>query len=125
MHRSSFTMPVLSRFVTLATVSCGLVLGAPALFAEAPQQVAVKPTPPAPAAAETPAVDPQAKALLARSREYLGSLTAFRVRAETTQDVMVGPGNDYKLQKEEVVDLVVSRPGRMRIEVTGDDRDQV
>jgi hypothetical protein len=120
-----FTMPVLSRFVTLGVVSCGIVLGAPALLAQPPQQVAVKNTPPASTSSEPPAVDPQAKALLARSREYLSSLTAFRVRADTTQDVVVGPGNDYKLQKAEVVDLVAHRPGRVRIEITGDERDQL
>jgi hypothetical protein len=119
------TMPVLSRFVTLATVSCCVALAAPTVFAEGPQTAAVKTAPPSPSAAEPAGVDPQAKALLARSREYLSSLNAFHVRAETTQDVMVGAGGDYKLQKAEVVDLVVQRPGRMRIDITGDDRNQL
>jgi len=118
-----FTMPVLSRFVTLAALSGGLALGTSTLLARPPLEVAAKTTSPAPTAAEPPALDPEARALLARSREYLASLDAFHVRAETTQDTVVG--GDYKLQKAEVVDLIMQRPGRMRIDITGDERNQL
>jgi hypothetical protein len=114
------TLPV--RFAMLAAVSCALAL--PSASTVRAQDPSSSGTPKqAEPPAEPPPVDPDAKALFERAREYLGSLTTFRVHAETTRDTVVG--DKYKLQKAEVVDLTVSRPSQMRVDIKGDERDQL
>ncbi|MGZ3419049.1 MAG: DUF2092 domain-containing protein [Polyangiales bacterium] len=101
-------------FTTLGTLTVGasLFLGSSSASAQAPK--AEKPI---------PKVDPQATALLSKSKAYLESLPAFRVQATTTYDKIVG--DNYKLQKSENVDLVLSKPGRIRADIVGDERNQL
>jgi hypothetical protein len=63
-------------------------------------------------------IDPRATELLERMRQYLTTLKAFTVNAETTRDELVH--GDFKLQKADRAHVVVKMPNRMRAEVLGD-----
>ena len=83
-------------------------LGAEALAAPA--------TPAKPAAgAATADVEPEAVAALTRMSAYLGTLTAFDVRAETSQDLMMTDGQKVKL--DGVNRYTVRRPDAFVVEV--------
>jgi hypothetical protein len=82
-------------------------------------KAATTPTAPAPPA-EGQAIEPEAKATLARMSDYLRTLQVFHIHAASTKDDIVQ--GDFKVQKAEVVDVTVRRPDRLRADVTGDER---
>lgn len=78
-----------------------------------------------PAAAPTGGGGAEAAAIAAveRMQAYIGGLKAYSINARTTEDEILSFG--YKLQNNETVDLLVSEPDSLRVEVAGDDRDQL
>lgn len=89
--------------LTFAPLSLAIV-GLPGASRAAPEQ--------------SPDIDPGAQALLDKSIAYLRSLKTFRVRAEVTQDEIVGDG--FKLQRSSNVHVTARRPDRLRVEQSGD-----
>jgi hypothetical protein len=60
-----------------------------------------------------PSVDPEAVAAIRRMGEYLGTLRAFAVHAETTTDVVLAAG--AKVQYQGWFDLTARWPDRLRV----------
>jgi hypothetical protein len=74
-----------------------------------------------PAEAPQPAtVEPKADQLLRKTSDFLDTLKRFKLVAETTTDYVLSTGQ--KLQHEEVIDVAVQRPDRLRVDATGDRR---
>jgi hypothetical protein len=76
-----------------------------------------------PAAASTaPATtverDPDAIRALERMGDYLRTLKAFQIRSETNRDEVLDDGQNVEF--DGVVDMLVQRPNRLRVEVTND-----
>lgn len=69
------------------------------------------------APAAPPAVDPQATAALDAMADYLRSLHAFEVDADTSTDVVLDNGQNAALVRH--AELKVRRPDRLRAEITG------
>ncbi len=65
-----------------------------------------------------PSIDPDAMAALDKVGNYLRTLKAFQIRAAITTETVLDDGQ--KDQTALVVDLLASRPNKMRAEVTGD-----
>jgi hypothetical protein len=73
----------------------------------------------APIQAQTaPSIDPDAMAALTRVGNYLRSLKAFQIRSTTTSETVLDDGQ--KVQVDSVADLLVDKPNKFRLEVTGD-----
>jgi hypothetical protein len=71
------------------------------------------------AAAKNANIDPEAMATLTKMGTYLRTLKTFQVEAtQTTDDVL---DNGQAVQSGEVVDILVARPNRVRVEIKGDD----
>jgi hypothetical protein len=64
-------------------------------------------------------VDSKARDALIRMAEYLRTVPAFTVHAETTRDEVVS--RNFKLQRSTKTDVTVKRPDRLRADVEGDD----
>jgi hypothetical protein len=73
-----------------------------------------------PAAAPASPVEPDAIAALKRMSEYLRTLKAMAIRADTTLDEVTDDG--MKLQFGGTVTMLVQRPNRLRAEVDSDRR---
>jgi hypothetical protein len=69
------------------------------------------------------AVEAAAIAAVQRMQSYIGALENYSVNARTTEDEILSFG--YKLQNNESVDLLVAEPDSLRVDVAGDDRDQL
>jgi hypothetical protein len=69
-------------------------------------------------AEEASGVDPKAAAQMQRMVDYLAGLTAFRLRTETTLEVVLETGQ--KIQFGSVVRGAVQRPDRLRADREGD-----
>ena len=69
-----------------------------------------------------PAVDPAALAALQKMGEFLRNQQAFSVQARMTTDDVIASGQ--KVQFAGVVDLKVRRPDRMRMNISGDRRNE-
>ena len=69
-----------------------------------------------------PAIDPAAIAALQKMGEFLRSQQAFSVQARMTTDDVIGSGQ--KVQYAGVVDMKVRRPDRMRMNISGDRRNE-
>lgn len=69
-------------------------------------------------AASRPALAADAQAVLERMSAYLGGLERFSIRARETRDEVLAYG--YKLQRQQVANMVVQRPDKLRVEVEGD-----
>jgi hypothetical protein len=80
-------------------------------------------TPGGAAAPASSAVEAAAVATVERMQAFIGALKAYSVNARTTEDEILSFG--YKLQNNETVDLLVSEPNSLRVDVAGDDRDQL
>ena len=93
-------------FVSGVILSAALVAGGRAARAEASQ----------------PRVDPQAVAALDRMGAFLRSQRAMIVNAKTTTDEVLD--NGQKVQRNGVAILKVSRPDRLRADVTSDRRNE-
>lgn len=78
---------------------------------------------PASGAPSGSAVEPAAIAAVERMQAYLGGLKTYGVSAQTTEDEILSFG--YKLQSNSKVDMLVRLPGSLRVDVAGDDRDQL
>lgn len=74
------------------------------------------------AEAGSSAVAPEAVAAVERMQTYIHGLKAYAVHAETTEDEVLPFG--YKLQGNQSVDLLVQLPSQLRVDISGDDRDQ-
>jgi hypothetical protein len=74
------------------------------------------------AAAAQPRIDPQAVAALERMGAFLRSQRAMVVNADTTTDEVLDSGQ--KVQRQGVATLKVSRPDRLRADVTSDRRNE-
>jgi hypothetical protein len=96
-----------------------MVLGLGALGADPPSAVAATEQTP-PATLQPPAIDPQARETFARMVDYLRSLQAFTVHAETAREEVVS--RDFKVQRLSEVDVTMQRPDRLRAFITGDNR---
>jgi len=72
--------------------------------------------------ADNPDNDSKAIAALQRMGTYLRSLSAFRVQAETTDEDVLEDGQ--KIQHSESVDILASKPGHLRAQVSGDRRER-
>ena len=66
----------------------------------------------------TQAVTPRAQAVLDRMTNYLRSLQAFSISADSSRDEVLAEG--YKLQHNEHSELTVQRPNKLRAELQGD-----
>ena len=86
--------------------------------AAAPSGTAAAPT----AASTTPETtverDPDAIKALEKMGNYLRTLKAFQVRTETSRDEVLDDGQNVEF--DGVVDMIVARPNRLRVEVTSD-----
>lgn len=80
-------------------------------------------TPAATAAPANGAVEAAAIATVERMQTYIGALKNYSVSARTTEDDILSFG--YKLQNNETVELLVAEPNSLRVDVAGDDRDQL
>jgi hypothetical protein len=80
-------------------------------------------TPATTAAPANSAVETAAVAAVERMQSYIGALKNYSVNARTTEDDILSFG--YKLQNNETVDLLVAEPDSLRVDVAGDDRDQL
>jgi hypothetical protein len=69
-----------------------------------------------------PAIDPAAITALQKMGEFLRAQQAFSVQARMTTDDVIGSGQ--KVQYAGVVDLKVRRPDRMRMNISGDRRNE-
>jgi len=75
-----------------------------------------------PAQVPSQVVSPEAQAVLDRMGASLRGLDTFSIRADVTRDEVVALG--YKLQNNEQSTLVVQKPGKLRAETTGDERNR-
>jgi hypothetical protein len=66
-----------------------------------------------------PAIDPSAMQALDKMGAYLRTLHSFQVKADMTTDDVLEDGE--AIQSSSTVDLVASRPNRLRAEFVGDD----
>ena len=69
-------------------------------------------------AGESPGIGPEARAVLDRMTAYLATLQRFSIVADETRDEVLSFG--YKLQRNQTARMVVQRPDRLRVDVTGD-----
>ena len=69
-------------------------------------------------AGDSPGIGPEAKAVLDRMTAYLGTLERFSIVASESRDQVLSFG--YKLQRNQSAKMVVQRPDRLRVDVTGD-----
>ena len=75
-----------------------------------------------PAQVPSQVVSPEAQAVLDRMNATLLATDTFSIRADVTRDEVVALG--YKLQNHEQSTLVVQRPGKLRAEIRGDERNR-
>ena len=96
-----------------------LVLAAPLSVASAQEKKAA--TPNAKAAANAPAIDPEAVAMVDKMQAFLRTLPAYSVHAETTTDevLLAGPKVEFGGSQ----DLTVRLPNRLRLSFARDDKD--
>jgi len=97
----------MKRHPTAIAIAPTLVLGAAAAHAKEPPK---------------PAVDPDAISALRKMGEFLRNQQVFTVQARMTTDDVIGAGQ--KIQFGAVVDLKVRRPDRLRMDITGDRRNE-
>lgn len=83
---------------------------------------AAQDSPAVPAEAGSSAVEADAVAAVERMQTYIHGLKSYSVHAETTEDEVLPFG--YKLQGNENIDLLVQLPSQLRVEISGDERDQ-
>jgi hypothetical protein len=69
---------------------------------------------------QTPALDPDAMAMLDKMGSYLRTLTAFQVQSTTSREDVLDDGQ--KIATDGTVDLLVQRPNRLRVEIQNDAR---
>ncbi len=71
---------------------------------------------------ERPAIEPQAVAAVKRMSDYLKTLTAYRVQAETTTDevLLAGP----KVQYGGAIEATVRMPDRLRLSAVREDKEE-
>jgi hypothetical protein len=62
--------------------------------------------------------DPDALRALERMGDYLRTLKAFQIRSETSRDEVLDDGQNVEF--DGVVDMIVERPNRLRVDVTSD-----
>jgi hypothetical protein len=74
----------------------------------------------APAQKSDSYIDPGAMAALDKMGAYLRTLKAFQVKAVTTTDDVLDDGQ--KIQSEGTVNLLASRPDKLRVEIKSDDK---
>jgi hypothetical protein len=67
-------------------------------------------------------VDPAVMAALDKMGAFLRAQKTFTVDAETTTDDILGDGE--KVKRDGAAHLKVDRPGRLRADISGDDKDQ-
>ncbi len=70
-----------------------------------------------------PNIDPDAMAALEKVGTYLRSLKAFQLRGTITSENVLDDGQ--KVQVDSVADLLVDRPNKFRVEVTGDQQNRL
>ena len=75
-----------------------------------------------PAQVSSQVVSPEAQAVLDRMTATLRGLETFSIKADVTRDEVVALG--YKLQNNEQSTLVVQKPGKLRAEISGDERNR-
>lgn len=75
-----------------------------------------------PAQVPSQVVSPQAQAVLDRMTATLRATNTFSITADVTRDEVVALG--YKLQNNEQSTLVVQKPGKLRAEISGDERNR-
>lgn len=73
-------------------------------------------------AISSPAISPEAQAVLDRMTAYLQSLQSFSIETQASRDEVVAFG--YKLQNNEHADIVVQRPNKLRADISGDIRNR-
>jgi hypothetical protein len=76
-------------------------------------------SPPTPA----PAISPEAQAVLDRMTTFLKAQKAFTIDSQSTRDDVVAFG--YKLQDNEHATMTAQLSDKLRVEVSGDDRNRV
>lgn len=118
----------------LRNVAGGVLLAATAATPCWAQEPAAAEPAAAPAAAEAPVVNeevvldqqtvvtPAAQAVLDRMQDAFNSLDRYQLTAQITRDEVLNFG--YKLQHTESSKMMVQRPNRMRVEVSGDIKDR-
>ncbi len=95
----------------LIAIVAGIILGWPTqIFAKSGKQAD---------SGNAPAIDPTAMQALEKMGAYLRTLHSFRVKADTTTDDVLEDGE--AIQSSSTIDLVASRPNRLRAEFVGDD----
>ena len=72
---------------------------------------------------EPPAIDPATMTALNRMAAYLKTLKAFQVKADITKEEVLVDGQ--KVLFAGVADMVVERPGRLRLDVNSDRQNRV
>src|SRR5678809_437878 len=101
-------------------VAC-LLLTLP-VFLAAP--LAAEETAPAPSAsAEIHGISPEAQAVLDRMTTFLKAQKSFSIDSQSTRDDVVAFG--YKLQNNEHATMTVQLTNKLRVEVSGDDRNRL
>jgi hypothetical protein len=70
------------------------------------------------AAATTVERDPDAIRALEKMGDYLRTLKAFQIQSETNRDEVLDDGQNVEF--DGIVDMIVQRPNRLRVEVTND-----
>src|SRR5262245_6362560 len=73
----------------------------------------------APPTSDAPVIDPAAKESLARMVQYLRTLDAFAVRAQTSREEVLA--RNFKIERNNEVDITMKRPDRLRAFANGDD----
>jgi hypothetical protein len=71
---------------------------------------------------EAPAIEPEAAATIKRMSDYLKTLPAYRVQAETTTDEVLVAGP--KIQYGGTIEATVRMPDRLRLSAVREDREQ-
>ena len=79
------------------------------------------PAPGAPAAAQV--ISPEAQAVLDRMTAFLKAQNSFSIDSQSTRDDVVAFG--YKIQDNEHATLTAQRTNKLRVEVSGDDRNRL
>jgi hypothetical protein len=114
-----------NRLTSLAVIAGILLCGAAntQALAKSAKNAKTAQTTPAADANDVPAIDPDTMAALNKMGVYLRSLKSFQVIADITTDDVLDSGQT--IQSSTKVNLLASKPNRLRVEVTADDKDRI
>ncbi|HET7063796.1 MAG TPA: DUF2092 domain-containing protein [Rudaea sp.] len=92
------------------------------LLVAAPMAAAEETAPPAGTVAPAQLISPEAQAVLDRMTAFLKAQKAFSIDSQATRDDVVAFG--YKLQENEHATLTAQLTNKLRVDVSGDDRNR-